>query len=312
MSKTDMDFLKQEFVRILEDVVTNTDAILLSGGLDTSSISIYLEDVVAITVCFGKNCPDLQYAEYIAKKFGFEHHILYINKNDAIKYVRDVIKILRTFDPAAVRNGVPIYAGIKYAKDIGLKSVMTGDGGDELFAGYSFLLNKPFQYVERWIKDIVNTWHFNSTDIGKHFGINVIQPYLAKEMVDFALNVPVKYKIGIRNGKVYGKYIVRLAMEKFLPERIVWREKMPIEVGSGCRKFENIFRGRLPENIELWSEEHAYYYAIYLQEIGNIPEPKEGEKKCPLCGGGIPAGRNHCRICGWYHPAVPTRHSTNL
>ena len=295
----DMQYLKREFVTLLEESVEPVDAILLSGGLDTSTISHFLKDANAITVCF-EECPDLRYAKMIAKGYGMEHHIIRVKREEVEDYARDVIRILRSFDPAAVRNGIPIYLAMRYAKDNGFRSVATGDGGDELFAGYSFLLNKPEEYVETWIRKIVKIWHFDSQDFAKYFGLRISSPYLNQNMVNFAVNLPARYKIGVHNGVKYGKYIVRLAMEKYLGDEIVWREKNPIEVGSGFSAIGKFMRGEPVEGIKLWNEEHYLYYRIFMDEVGEIPEPKNGEYPCPVCGAGIKKGVNHCRVCGWY------------
>ncbi len=296
-----MLFLKREFLKVLKESIKGGDGILLSGGLDTSSIAVFLKDAVGITVCFEGGCDDLKYAKIIAKKFGLEHRVSFFGEDEAKKVVRDVIKILKSFDPGAVRNGIPIYLGLKEAKEMGLQEVITGDGGDELFAGYSFLFHKPLSYVDEWTKTVPDYWHFDSADFGEHFGIKILQPYTSREMIEFARKVPAESKIGYHEGKIYGKYIVRKSMEDYLPHEIVWREKHPIEAGSGSSYLSSIFKED-PEKFDLplWNEEHAYYYKIYREVVGRIPEPKEGEYPCPVCGAGIPEGRNHCRVCGWF------------
>ena len=301
LCKMDMAYLKREFVKALKNSIKEGDGILLSGGLDTSSIAVFLKDAVGITVCFERGCDDLKYAKIIARKFGIRHRILFFDENEAKKIVREVIKILKSFDPGAVRNGIPIYLGIKEAKEMGLKSVITGDGGDELFAGYSFLFNKSLDYVDRWTKNVSNYWHFDSVDFGERFGIEILQPYTSEEMIEFSKKIPAECKIGYHGGKIYGKYIVRKVMEDYLPSEIVWREKHPIEAGSGSSYLSSIFKED-PEKFDLplWNGEHAYYYKIYREIIGEIPKPKEGEYPCPVCGAGIPKGRNHCRVCGWF------------
>ena len=296
-----MLFLKREFLKVLKESIKGGDGILLSGGLDTSSISVFLRGISAITVCFEKDCPDLKYAKIVTRKFGLSHEIVFFDEDDARRYAREVIKILKSFDPGAVRNGIPIYLGLKHAKEMGLQEVITGDGGDELFAGYDFLLNKSENFVDEWTKNVADYWHFDSLDFGRYFGIDVIQPYTSDKMVKFARKVPPNYKIGYHDGKIYGKYIVRKAMEDYLPDEIIWRGKNPIEGGSGASYLSQIFYED-PEkfDIKLWNGEHAYYYKIYREVVGEIPKPKKGEYPCPICGAGIPIGRNHCRVCGWY------------
>ena len=53
----------------------------------------------------------------------------------------NAIKVLKSFDPMEIRNSAAAYVALKVARDRGLKTVMTGDAGDELFAGYSFFFD---------------------------------------------------------------------------------------------------------------------------------------------------------------------------
>ncbi|MEM3570569.1 MAG: hypothetical protein QW589_01365 [Candidatus Bathyarchaeia archaeon] len=98
--------------------------------------------------------------------------------------------------------------------------------------------------------------------------------------------------------------MLRKAFEKLLPIEVVWRDKHPIEVGSGSIALSKMLKLplkefiRLSKMVNLKTQEQAYYFKIYLETVGEIPRPKEGEKACPNCGGGIPLDKNYCKICG--------------
>jgi asparagine synthase (glutamine-hydrolysing) len=51
--------------------------------------------------------------------------------------------------------------------------------------------------------------------------------------------------------------------------------------------------------VKFINKEHLYYYKIYREVIGEIPEPKKGQNSCPGCGTGIGKGNFHCKICGY-------------
>ncbi|MEM3506064.1 MAG: asparagine synthase-related protein [Candidatus Bathyarchaeia archaeon] len=306
MKKSYKNKILKVFYEVIQDYVA--DSIMLSGGLDTSIIACISSKFfkpIALTVGFAYgNAPDIDYAKLIAKQFNLKNEVKLFNLEEAIEAATYVIKTIKSFDPIEVRNDLVIYIGMKFLKDIGMKSVITGDGGDELFAGYPFLFKLKLKEVDEWIKKVVKKWFFASKIIGESLGLKVLQPFMDNRIVDLALEIPAKIKISKYNGTIYGKYILRKAFEKLLPIEVVWRDKHPIEVGSGSIALSKMLKLplkefiRLSKMVNLKTQEQAYYFKIYLETVGEIPRPKEGEKACPNCGGGIPLDKNYCKICG--------------
>ncbi len=112
------------------------DCVLLSGGLDTSIVTMKARKyctLTGITVCLGQ-APDEKFARIIEEKFDLEHTIVRIDERDAETAFQDVVKIMRSFDPMEIRNDATIMIGLRQAKHMGFRSVLTGDAGDELFA----------------------------------------------------------------------------------------------------------------------------------------------------------------------------------
>ena len=81
-----------------------------------------------------------------------------------------------------------------------------------------------------------------------------------------------------------------------------------MEMGSGMTNLRTIIAERISDReftekqkqygVKFLCKEHLYFYEIYREEIVEIPPPQEGEDRCPGCGGGLPKGKKHCRICG--------------
>ena len=124
-----------------------------------------------------------------------------------------------------------------------------------------------------------------------------------------ALSIKPNLKVRPKGGKKYGKWILRKAFEDLLPPEVVWQGKRPIEIGSGFTKLREIIASRISDEefattksgsqIAFISKDHLFYYQVYLKVVGEIPQPKPGEARCPGCGTGIKAASFHCRICGW-------------
>ncbi len=157
---------------------------------------------------------------------------------EAEEVAKHVIRIVKSFDPVEIRNDISIYIAMKEVKMLGLNSVITGDGGDELFAGYPFLFNLEPYEIDNWIKNIVKHWFFASKLLGESLGLKVFQPFLDEKIVKLALEIPAEFKVVDRNGTKYGKWILREAFKNFLPTEVIWRSKYPIEAGSGSIKFK--------------------------------------------------------------------------
>lgn len=282
------------------------DAILLSGGLDTSILAFIVKPKIAFTVALkDSQASDLIYSEKVSKLLEIEHKKLEFSVEEALDALPEVIRILRTFD-LALPNDLSIYFGLKLAEESNICSIMTGDGSDELFAGYSYMAQLPPKELERYIRELSKSWHFSANKLGKALGIEVKQPFLDRDFVRFALDISPELKVK----KGIGKYILRKSFEDLMPPEIVWRKKEPIEHGSGSNKLHKVigdmvsdgeFRLAMREaDIKFINKEHFFYYRIYKEVIGEITKAKGNEKKCPCCGASI--GRTHCRVCGFSRP----------
>ena len=294
------------------------EGVLLSGGLDTSilaTIASKYARLKAFTCAFqGAPAPDVEHAMLMAERLNLPHYIHFFTGEELYEAARFVIKTLRVFDPMEVRNSITIYIGLNFAKNNGVKSVMTGDALDELMAGYPWLFKWNEKELELELQKIWDTMLFSSVPIGKAVGVEVKTPYLDPEFKDFAIKLSSKYKVREENGKMWGKWIMRKAFEKVLPAEIAWRRKDPIEVGSGTTTLPNFFNMKIGDkefeekkrkylemdDVTIRDKEQLFYYEIYREEIG-VPHPKDLKGKiCPQCNSNVPEKSNFCRTCGAY------------
>jgi asparagine synthase (glutamine-hydrolysing) len=281
-------------------------AILVSGGIDSGILAYLSPRVKGVTVNLNEKGEDLKYVAILRDSIDLDVTIVKVGVDEALSAVREVVKILRSFDPA-LPNDLAVYFGMREAKRQGLSSIMTGDGGDELFGGYSYM--QEIEGLDGYIQRISRSMSFSSNRIGEHFGVEVKQPYVDQDFMEFALSLGSGVKIREEKGKVWGKWTLRKAFEPFLPPEFIWQEKRPLEVGSGMAHLRRVIAERITDEefeekkrvypVRFLCKEHLHFYEIYRQEVGEIPQPGEGEDRCPGCGGGVPHGRGHCKICGW-------------
>ena len=293
--------------RLKEAVGKNlAQGLLFSGGLDSGILAYLCPQIKAITVSLNSFGEDIKYARHLAQYLEIEQYHRAIDVEEAVEAIPEVIKILKSFDPA-IPNDLTVYFGLKFAKEMGIKSVMSGDGSDELFAGYSFM--HKISNLEDYIQRISRSMSFSSNILGRFLNIKIKQPYLDKEFIDFCLNIPSAYKLKKVRGQLWGKWILRKTLENILPKDIIWQKKRPLEQGSGMTRLRQILASKIEDDefeqgentypIRFISKEHFYYYKIYRKEVGALPLPLPGERICPGCKTGLKKEARHCKICGW-------------
>lgn len=293
--------------KLIESVRKNTaTGLLFSGGLDSAVLAAINTRLKTITVNLKAKGEDVRYAESVARFLSLEHHKRSVDVDEAIDSIPQVIRTLRSFDPA-IPNDIVVYFGLQTAKKLGIEKVMTGDGSDEIFAGYSYM--QEMEDLENYIRKIRTSMVFGSNILGKSMGIEIIQPYLDEKALKFSLDIPVGLKVRSENGTLFGKWILRKAFEKDLPPEIIWQSKRPLEYGSGMTALREIISSKISDSefeekkslypIRFLNKEHLYYYEIYRREVGEIPAPNPDEKTCAGCGAGMRQDAFHCRVCGW-------------
>ncbi|MHA7647132.1 asparagine synthase C-terminal domain-containing protein [Nitrosopumilus sp. S4] len=310
-----MEDISQQLYNVLEEACNscNSNLISLSGGLDSSIIAYFLNQkkpkaIAVIAEDFVST--DLTYCQMISKEMNIPLSIFNVKTAVILEAIEETIRILKNFNDIEIRNNVVMYLAIKWAKDNDKESIITGDGADELFAGYSFLINKPIDELENEIKRVCSVMHFPTQKIGEKLGVKIESPFLNKKVMDLAEKIPVNMKVGEENGKRHGKLILRKTFEKYIPAQIAWREKSPMQDGSGTSGLTNLFNSVIGEetyvekkltvekndSVVIRSRESMYYYEIFKKIFGS-PVDSNAEKTCPYCKHKVENSR-FCRMCG--------------
>ncbi|MFC1916632.1 asparagine synthase C-terminal domain-containing protein [Chloroflexota bacterium] len=307
-------------VQALEESVKRnlTDGLLLSGGLDTAIIAHLVTKwtkPVCITVALrGAPAPDIDYAKLVASRLKLRHYVHYFGNEELDESIRAVIRIMQSFDPMEIRNDASAYVALKLAKSMGLSTVMTGDGGDELFAGYSFLFELTREQLDIALKNLWASMRFSSIYLGKDLGLEVKLPLLDPQFKDFAMGLDVGLKVNKENGQVWGKWVLRKAFKNIVPQELLWRVKAPIEVGTGTTILPSFFDSRISnlefsekkmrylkeDRVVVRDKEHLSYYEIYRSVFGAPFAMDSSAKSCPGCCVNVEEGVSFCKTCGAY------------
>lgn len=196
--------------------LTNT-TIALSGGIDSALILSLLRktyphlNIHAISVKFADSVDESAHAANIAEKAGANHHIIYIEN-----YLKELPKAISI-------TKLPFwdlhwYQVVKKAKSLS-DTIVSGDGGDELFGGYTFrykkflsLIKPSFSTAEKvkaYLECHERDWVPDQDDLfGKkiHFSWNEIYEYL-KPYFDNKLSPIAQVFLADYNGKLLYNWI---------------------------------------------------------------------------------------------------------
>ncbi len=290
----------------------SSDLISLSGGLDSSIISYLLRQKLEAVTVIAEDfvSTDLTYCQMISKELQLPLTIHNVKTAAILEAVEETVRILKNFNDIEIRNNVVMYMAIKWAKDQGKDHIITGDGADELFAGYSFLAKKSGDELEKEIKRICSVMHFPTQEIGKALGVSIESPFLNQRIIDIAKEIPASLKVRDRDGKIHGKWILRKTFEEYIPEQIAWREKSPMQDGAGTAGLTSLFDSVIDEEkfvekkltvedadgVIIRSRESMHYYEVYKKLFGVLSDVKSG-KACPYCKQHV-GDSKFCRMCG--------------
>ena len=310
-----MEFLIDQCRKVLQSSVAECKSkwIALSGGLDSSILAYLLKDqkpqaITIITKDFLGT--DLTYAQIIAKHTELPLSLMQVSMEEMLDSINETIKILGNFNDIEIRNSIVPYIYLNSLKKKGVDSVITGDGADEVFAGYNFLLKKSEEELVEELKRIKKIMHFPSKDIAESLNMRVETPFLNEDVIEFSDSLPISKKINQKEEKRFGKWILREAFEKNLPENIIWREKSPMQDGSGTVNLTNLFNTIITDDIfsqkktkileedgiYIRTKESLHYYECFRKS--NSIKKSNSHEKCPDCNYVINLNSKFCRMCG--------------
>jgi len=176
-----------------------------------------------------KDAIDLKYARMVADFIGAEHTEVFMTKDDVINALRDVIRILATFDITTIRASMGMYLCCKYIhENTDVRVLMTGEISDELF-GYKYTDFAPNaqEFQKESKKRVDELYMYDVLRADRCISVNSLEarvPFGDSEFVKYVMSIDPEIKM---NKYDMGKYLLRHAFEKddLLPEEILWRQK---------------------------------------------------------------------------------------
>lgn len=228
----------------VEERISGADnlGVYLSGGLDSSIVAALaaekLSDQVSTYTVGVKGSRDIEYASVVSDLIGSNPHIYTYDLDDMLKVLPSVIYHLESFDCAYVRSAIPNYIAARHAAADGRKIMLTGEGSDEIFAGYSYLkmLNSEqeiIKEIDSFLKNLSRTGLQRVDRMNAAHGLDCRVPFLKPALLELVQQLPLDWKLHNHNNDQIDKWILRRAFQSILGNKIAWREKEQFDQGSG-------------------------------------------------------------------------------
>lgn len=218
--------------------------VIFSGGIDSVLVAHIAKQMGIQVTCYVagmSESQDVLIAKKIANDLNLDLKVNELTKSKIQDELTNIIKAIESTNHLQVDVAIPVFFSVKRAKEDGIRVMLTGQGADEIFAGYGWYpkileekgeeeLNKSlWNDIENLYKDTLE----REDKITMYHGIELRVPYLDLEVIKSAMSISEKLKIN--DGHV--KYLHRkLAEQLSLPSYVVWRPKEAAQHGSNVHQ----------------------------------------------------------------------------
>jgi asparagine synthase (glutamine-hydrolysing) len=266
------------------NIATDSIGVWLSGGPGSSIIAALAKPMITNLHTFAaglKDSPDLIHSREVAEYIGSNHHEIVMTLESTLQVISDVIYQIESFDVNMVRTGI-VNISVAYAASDYVSDIFTGDGCDELFAGFDYLKDIPLTNIDDELLSNATGMHNltlqRADRSASAFGLTSKSIFADPEIFEFSISIPVEYKI--KHG--VEKWILQIALGGLLPENFLLQPEINSIDGSGIGKMmaEYISEKISDEEFQsaktlkngwtLHSKEELYYYRIFKDHFGDL------------------------------------------
>ena len=214
--------------------------VLLSGGIDSSTIAAFAPGLPAFTGWYeGEAYDERLYARLAVGKR--EHHEIEITPEDFVEFFDEMLEAVEP--PFAGPGTFGQFMVARYVSKQGIQRVLSGEGGDELFGGYARQhivagIEPPtgyeeYELPEDYPRDLEGALAYDwehlpdllrvDEQVTSFHGITAVAPMLEPEIVEWVLRQPPERRVG--------KPLLKEAMQGVIPDEILARrDKMGFTV----------------------------------------------------------------------------------
>jgi asparagine synthase (glutamine-hydrolysing) len=230
--------------------------IIFSGGIDSLLIAYLVRKLGVPFTCYTAGCKgaaDARWSQKLSKMFNFPLQVKTLTVNDIEDLIPQVIKDIEDYSLNQVEVAIPIYAAVQMAQQAGERVILTGQGADELFGGYSWypkiVEQEGYESFEHYSWDDTFLLYKECLEredkIAMAHSIELRVPFLDPEVIKAAFRIPPQWKI-FSGGDQLGKRIHREYCQSLgIPEEIAFRRKEAAQHGANVHDAFELIADRL-------------------------------------------------------------------
>jgi len=202
--------------------------VALSGGVDSTLVAkLAGRECVAVGL---ENSHDLKQAQQAAGTLNLSCTCVTITENEIEAAIPEVLNAIPQKNPVNAGIALTQYFIARWAGEHGYHRIITGQGADEIFGGYSRYLETATLEtdLERDFAGLEAQARRDQAVAALH-GTYLSMPYMDTRVVRAARVIPAAEKVN--NGR--RKIPLRTVAERYIPRDLAWYEKKAMQYGSG-------------------------------------------------------------------------------
>jgi asparagine synthase (glutamine-hydrolysing) len=230
--------------------------IVFSGGIDSVLLAWIAKKMVPMVTCYTcgfEGSRDIEYSREIAAALDLDLRVSELGVKDVEEMLPEIIHTIEDSNAGQVEVAIPVYGAVRLAHDDGIRVMLTGQGADELFAGYPWYskiakLHGYSKMRERMADDLLLLYKETlerEDKISMAHSVEIRVPFLDVEVVKTAMAMDPRLNIDGTRGYT-GKLVHReAAVSLGIPDSIAFRTKDAAQHGSGMHEaIDSIARKR--------------------------------------------------------------------
>jgi asparagine synthase (glutamine-hydrolysing) len=222
-------------------------AVAFSGGVDSSIVAVLAENVgldVQLVSVGLEGQREVLFAEKAAEALGLPLHLQTYTVGELEQTLAEVLWL--TEEPHAINAciAVPFYWLAETASKLDYPILLAGQGADELFGGYQRYLTEYSRsgaeaVEQKMFSDIENAYRANfqrDNQVCSYHGVELRLPFIDRDVVDFALRLPLRLKIDSVEDKLRKRVLRRVAHNLEIPSFMADKRKKAVQYTTGVTK----------------------------------------------------------------------------